>query len=112
MQHSLPRPRPPSPPPILFNVMSIIIIIAVHALLGWDRPVYGKIAAMQIVKIKDTYDKVRASLLLPTRPVRSFSQYNINSVYDKYLPRVLDSLSSALMVESKDEGQLLVCLCA
>ena len=87
-----------------------IIIIAVHALLGWDRQVYGKIAAMQIVKIKDTYEKVRASLLLPTRTIRSSSYYNINSVYDKYLPRVFDCLSSALMVESKDEGQLLVCV--
>ena len=85
-----------------------ITLITVHTLLGWDRPVHGKIAAMQLVKIKDTYEKVRDSLLLPLRPAWS-DRYSISSVYDKFIPQVLGSLSNALMVESKDEGQLCIC---
>jgi hypothetical protein len=87
-----------------------IALFTVHTLLGWDRPVYGKIAAMQLVKIKDTYEKVRDSLLLPLRPAWS-DRYSISSVYDKYIPQVLGCLSNALMVESKDEGQLCACVC-
>ena len=64
---------------------------------------------MQLVKIKDTYEKVRDSLLLPLRPAWS-DRYSISSVYDKYIPQVLGCLSNALMVESKDEGQLCMCV--
>ena len=85
-------------------------LITVHALLGWDRPVYGKIAAMQLLKIKDMYEKVRDSPLLPLRPAWA-DCYSSSSVYDKYIPQVLEFLSKALMVESEDEGQPCVCVC-
>jgi hypothetical protein len=64
----------------------------VQILLGWDRPVYGKIAALQLLNMKENIEK--------TAPSAAHTE-----AYGQYVPKVLSCLNAALGVETEREGK-------
>ena len=64
----------------------------VQILLGWDRPVYGKIAALQLLNMKENIEK--------TAPSAAHTE-----AYCQYVPKVLTCLNIALGVETEREGK-------
>jgi hypothetical protein len=69
--------------------------VIVQILLGWDRPVYGKIAALQLLNMKENIEK--------TAPSATHME-----AYGQYVPKVLSCLNTALGVETEREGKRVV----
>ena len=81
-----------------------------HALLGWDRPVHGQIAASQLINLKEALEASasvssnssdRTDLTAPVTPSRSMID-----AYCQIVPKVLGCLSKALAVETAREGMV------
>ena len=84
-----------------------------HALLGWDRPIHGQIAASQLINLKEALEESvsvssnssdRMDLTVPVPPSRSMLD-----AYCQIVPKVLGCLSKALATETAREGMLVWC---
>ena len=69
----------------------------VHMLLGWDRPVYGRIAALQLLNMKETLEKCNDTS-------NSAHRISLTEAYYQIIPRVFEALTTALGRESTREG--------
>ena len=66
-------------------------------LLGWDRPVYGRIAALQLLNMKETLEKCNDTS-------NSAHRISLTEAYYQIIPRVFEALTTALGRESSREG--------
>ena len=85
-------------------------------LLGWDRPVNGRVAALQLLNMKETLEKsfLSVSTNIPQSQNKSLPQSQFVSVplsvsltesYYQIIPKVLIALGDALVRETSREGK-------
>ena len=86
-------------------------------LLGWDRPVYGRVASLQLLNMIEVLDKSLSSIgtiipsRQPTTETLSSSQavltplsVSLTAAYHEIIPKVFSALAGALQRETPREG--------
>ena len=99
------------------SMIYIILLLSVHMLLGWDRPVDGRVASLQLLNMIEASEKASSSIgsiipsKQPTTVPYSLSQsvftplsVSLTDAYHEIIPRVFSALASALQRETRREG--------
>ena len=100
-----------------FIIIYMIFLLLVHMLLGWDRPVYGRVASLQLLNMIEVLDKSLSSIgtiipsKQPTTVTLSLSEsvltplsVSLTAAYHEIIPKVFSALAGALQRETPREG--------